>query len=204
MKLYYSRNLNPRLCVAAARHLNAPVEYVPGQPRDPRQKDFFHPLNPNLLNPILVEGEATLWETDAIVCRLARTVGSDFFPEGAELPDLVRWLSWAAYHFVRAGSAFYYDRITVPRYGLKHLPEAEMVNHMEDFRDCARILDGVLAGREWLIGRRVTYADFRVGTVLPFAAPAGLPVADYPHILRFSRQLDELPAWREPFAGMEG
>lgn len=203
MKLYYSRNLNPRLCVAAARHLKAPVEYLVGHTFDAKLRDFFYALNPNLLNPILVEDDgSSLWETDAIVCRLARVVGSDFFPEGVELPELVRWLSWAAYHWGNAGSAMYYDRITVPRYDLKHLSPEEMATRLEDFHQCARILDEVLSRRDWLIGGRPTYADFRVGTVLPFAGEAALPIAEYPHICRYGERLDELPAWRDPFEGL--
>jgi glutathione S-transferase len=203
MKLYYSRNLNPRVCVAAARHIEAPVEYATAHTFDPKLRDFFHPLNPNLLLPILVEDDGTsLWETDAIVCRLSRIVGSDFFPEGPELPELLRWLSWAAYHWVRAAGALYFDRIIVPRYGLHHVPAEQLVNEEDAFHRCARVLDEVLSRRRWLIGDRLTYADFRVGTALPFADDARLPLADYPHIRRYSAELDRLTAWRDPFDGL--
>ena len=203
MKLYYSRNLNPRLCVAAARYLQAPLDYLIGHTFDPERRDFFYPLNPNLRVPILVEDDGTShWETDAIVCRLSQLVGSDFFPVGAQLPELVRWLSWAAYHWVRAGGDLYFDRITVPRYGHEHLSAQQLRDSEQDFHAAAHILDEVLSGREWLIGARVTYADFRVGAVLPFAEEARLELARYPNIRRFRAQLDEIPAWRDPFAGL--
>ena len=35
MKLYYSTNLNPRVAVAVARHLQSPVKYVLASPRHP-------------------------------------------------------------------------------------------------------------------------------------------------------------------------
>jgi glutathione S-transferase len=70
-KLYYSHSLNPRVAVAAARYLHAPVEYVRASPRHPDNIEAFRAINPNALVPVLVEGEARLWETDAIVCRLS-------------------------------------------------------------------------------------------------------------------------------------
>ncbi|WP_202945593.1 glutathione S-transferase C-terminal domain-containing protein [Paraburkholderia atlantica] len=41
------------------------------------------------------------------------------------------------------------------------------------------ILEQHLAGRDWLVGDEVTYADFRLACVLPFAELAGLPLADF-------------------------
>ena len=71
MKLYYSPNLNPRVAVAAARHLAVPLDYVAAQPRHPDHTEAFRALNPNRLVPVLVEDGKSLWETDAIVCRLS-------------------------------------------------------------------------------------------------------------------------------------
>jgi glutathione S-transferase len=72
LQLYYSTNLNPRVAVAVARHLKSPVEFIRASPRDPRNEDSFRPINPNTLVPVLVEGDKSLWETDAIACRLSQ------------------------------------------------------------------------------------------------------------------------------------
>jgi Papain-like cysteine protease AvrRpt2/Glutathione S-transferase, N-terminal domain len=72
MKHYFSRNLNPRLAVAVARVLNSPVEFEFASPFSPEQREKFLKLNPNLSVPILVEGDKTLWEADAIACRLSQ------------------------------------------------------------------------------------------------------------------------------------
>ena len=47
MKLYYSTNLNPRVAVAVARHLQSPVEYVLASPRHPDHEEAFRMVNPN-------------------------------------------------------------------------------------------------------------------------------------------------------------
>ena len=84
MKLYYSHNSNPRLAVAVARHVRAPVELVRAAPFAPDQIEFFRKLNPNTRVPILVEDDGTaLWEADAIACRLCQITGSDFWPAPA-------------------------------------------------------------------------------------------------------------------------
>src|SRR6516162_5978166 len=93
-KLYFSRNLNPRLAVAAARFLNSPVDFEFASPFSPGEREKFLKLNPNLGVPILVEGVKTLWEADAIACRLSQRANSDFWPTGDSLPEVIRWISW--------------------------------------------------------------------------------------------------------------
>jgi glutathione S-transferase len=118
MILYFSRNLNPRVAVAVARHLNAPVQCVFAAPLDPSQQEKFRALNPNLRVPILVEGDRSLWEADAIACRLSQLVGSEFWRTGAALPEMIRWLSWGKSQFVSACDKVHFERVTKQRYGL--------------------------------------------------------------------------------------
>lgn len=83
MKLLFSRNPNPRLAVAVARYLKIDIEFEHASPFAPGQAERYRPLNPNLSIPILVEDDGTsLWEADAIACRLSRAAGSDFWRTG--------------------------------------------------------------------------------------------------------------------------
>ena len=202
MKLYYSQNLNPRVAVAVARYLGSPVEYIAASPRDPANTAAFRAINPNALVPVLVEGERRIWEADAIACRLSRVAGSDFWRTGDDAPEMILWLSWAAYHFNQAGGALYFDRLIRPRFGLAPADPKLIDEAMRDFRAYATVLDGELADREWLLGDRLSYADFRVATPLPFADGAGMPVAEFRNIARWNDQLMAIDAWRDPFAGL--
>jgi glutathione S-transferase len=203
MQLYFSRNLNPRVAVAVSRHLHAPVEYIHAAPLDPSQQAKFRPLNPNLRLPILVEGSHSLWETDAIVCRLSQLMGSEFWRTGAALPEMIRWVSWAKSEFVLACDKVHFERVTKQRYGLGPLREEVVAEGLAEFATTAALLDGVLSGRDWLVDGELSYADFRMATVLPYAELAGLPLADYPHIAAWHARLCQLDAWRDPFAGLE-
>jgi glutathione S-transferase len=200
--LHYTHNLNPRLAVAAARHLKAPVEYRRSRPRDPAQASVFEPLNPNLLCPILVEGTRSTWETDAVVCRLSQMVESSFWPWGDGLVDLVKWLSWSAHHFNRAAGDLYFFRVSRPSWSDEVADPAVLAELEADLRTHAKVLDGALEGRRWLVGDRLSYADFRVACALPFEK-AALPLQGFRNILRWHAQLMELDAWRQPFEGLE-
>lgn len=203
MKLYFSRNLNPRVAVAVARYLRAPVEYIHAAPLDPSQQAKFRRLNPNLRVPILVEGEQSLWETDAIACRLAQLMGSEFWRTGSAQPEMIRWLSWGKGEFVAACDKVHFERVTKQRYGLGPIRDEVVAEGLAQFATSAALLDDVLSEREWLVGEDISYADFRMATVLPFAELAGLPLHEYPRVAAWHARLWELEAWRDPFAGLE-
>lgn len=206
LTLYYSHNLNPRVAVAAARLLNAPVEYLRARPLHPEQIEAFRKLNPNTRVPVLVEDGRPLWETDAIVYRLSELAGSDFWRRDSEAPEMIKWLSWGTHHLTCAASPLYFERVVVPRLppGARPQPQepAALEERLREFRQYAAILDAHLANREWLVGERLSYADFRVATSLPFAAQAGLPLAEFPRVNQWHDRLLKFAAWRDPFAGL--
>lgn len=202
MKLYYSLNSNPRVAVATARHLRSPVEFVRANPRHPDHEEAFRPINPNTLVPVLAEdGRPNLWEADAIACRLSAIAGSDFWPKDDRLPELVMWLSWSAHHFNAAAGALYFEHIVVPQIFRRGPDEAVVAEAMGSLLKLMPILDDALDGRSWLVGDQLSYADFRVATVLPFEA-AQLPLAGFGNVLRWRDRLCEYDAWRDPFKGL--
>ncbi|VTZ62704.1 glutathione S-transferase family protein [Sinorhizobium medicae] len=203
MKLFYSRNPNPRLAVAVARHLGAGVEYEFASPFSTGQAERFRPLNPNLSLPIHVWSGESLWEADAIACRLSRAVGSDFWRTGDNEPEMIRWLSWGKENFVRACDVVQFERGTKLRYGLGSTDPRMVEEGLNNFRTAAAILDAALSDRRWLAGDRLSYADFRMATFLPFNDVAGLPLGDYPSVCRWYGRLEEIDAWRDPFKGLD-
>lgn len=202
MRLYYSRNLNPRVAVAVARHLEAPVEFVRASPRNPQKEDAFRAVNPNTLVPVLVEGERKLWETDAIACRLSLLMNPDFWPAGEHAPELQMWLSWSAHHFTQTAGVFYWEHVVRPMLGLGAPNTDALRDATGEFHRFAGILEEALSTRTWLVGNRLSYADFRVATSLPFAEAAQLPLRPYPRIRNWHDRLCRLPAWRDPFEGL--
>ncbi len=202
MKLYFSRNPNPRLAVATARHLDAPVEFEFAAPFAPGQAERFARLNPSLRIPILEDDGGTLWEADAIACRLSRNVGSNFWRLDDEEPDMIRWISWGKANFVHACDLVHFERGTKQRYGIGPIDPGRVAEGLALLRDSAPILESHLAARTWLVGDTPSYADFRMATFLPFNDVAGLPLDGLAAVRRWYARIEELPAWRDPFEGL--
>jgi glutathione S-transferase len=202
--LFYSRNPNPRLCMAAARHLDAPVTFEWAAPFDPAHSPRFAALNPSLRIPILVEdGRAPLWETDAIACRLSQITGSDFWRMGDEMPDMIRWISWGHNYFLRACDAVCFEFGTKQRYGLGPVDHGAVAAGLAEFHSHAAQLNDHLAGRDYLLSSGLSYADFRMATFLPFNDVANLPLQKYRNLADWQARLQALPAWADPFAGLD-
>ncbi|MEP6886321.1 MAG: glutathione S-transferase family protein [Gammaproteobacteria bacterium] len=202
MKLYYSKNLNPRVAVAVARYLGSNLEYIPASPRAPGAEPAFRMINPNTLVPVLVEQDRTLWETDAIACRLSALASSDFWRTDEGEAEMIQWISWSTHHLTKAAGIAYWWNVIVPTFSTERPSPSVIEDALRDFRHSAAILNSTLTGRQWLVGGAVSYADFRVATSLPFAAKAGLPILEFPEIRRWHDQLWEIDAWRAPFDGL--
>jgi glutathione S-transferase len=203
-RLYYSRNPNPRLAVAVARYLNAPVALEWAAPFHPDQAERFLQLNPTQRIPILKEeGADPLWEADAIGCRLSQMVGSDFWRTGRDQPDMIRWISWGKETFVRACDMVNFETGTKPRYGLGPTDLATVAEGIRLFHDSAPILELHLARRDWLSGTTPSHADFRMASFLPWNANMRLPLADYPALSAWYERLKQIPAWADPFQGLD-
>lgn len=198
-KLYYTPNINPRVAVAVARHLKSPVELIRYSPMG-EDREAFLPLNPNSLAPLLVEDGKPLWETDAIALRLSRLAGGDFWPDEHAV-EMMQWVSWSAHHFTAAGGDLVWHNHTALPWAGPPDP-AVVAGIAQDFHRFAAILDATLATREWLVGNRLTYADFRVASSLPYAERGQLPVAAYRNVVAWHERLNAIDAWREPFAGL--
>jgi len=204
MKLHFSRNPNPRLAVAVARHLGSPVAFAFASPFAPGQAERYRPLNPCLRIPILEEDDgSSLFEADAIACRLSQLAGSEFWRSGTELPDMIRWVSWARDHFMRACDDVHFERGTKQRYRLGPVDEQRVAEGIAAFHESAAILDAHLRRRDWLLPSGLSYADFRMAAFLPFNDAARLPLDDYPAVAAWNARLQALPAWADPFAGIE-
>jgi glutathione S-transferase len=152
------------------------------------------------LNP--VEDDRTLWETDAIACRLSSITKSDFWPTDDRAPELQMWISWSTHHFTRAASAFYWEYVVKPTFGDVSVDTRALEEATSEFHRFATVLEDVLSNRTWLVHNQPSYADFRVATALPFADASKLPVRAYPRVMAWHERLCRYPAWSNPFEGL--
>ncbi|CAA9417211.1 MAG: Glutathione S-transferase [uncultured Ramlibacter sp.] len=201
MRLYYDESFNPRKACAVARHLQVPLEYrrvrlARGEHRSPE----FLAINPNGRLPALQDGELVLWEANAIMCHLSDQAGADLWPrDAAGQVEVQRWFSWDAAHFSRHGGSLYFEYLIKPALGLGE-PDTDAIDEAHrQFTASAAVLDAHLSGRKFLLGDRLSVADFAVSAALPYAEAAKLPLADFPAIRRWHGRLEELSGWRDPY-----
>ena len=203
MKLYFSRNPNPRLAVAAARSSTRRSSLNSLRPSRPGSETSFIKLNPNLSVPILVEGEKTLWEADAIACRLSqldeiRLLANGRFPSRNHPLDKLGLLEFR--QGLRSGPFRARDQAALWPWSGAAGSRAIGTGRI---RLLGRHSGTAFRREDWLVGGHTTYADFRVACILPFADLAGLPVHDFPRVEAWHARLMDIPAWRDPFAGLD-
>jgi glutathione S-transferase len=201
MKLYYFETINPQKACAVAKYLNSPVEFVridlsKGQHKSP---DYLA-INPNGKVPTLVDGETRIWESNAIMCHLARKAKSDLWPvDPAKQIDVIRWLSWNSEHFTRHAGTLYFNYVIKPKFNLGEIDQRAVEEATGFLRQFGAVLDDQLAGKTFLLGDHLTVADFAVSVTLPYAETIRLPFEKFGNIARWKSHLAEIPAWREPF-----
>lgn len=202
MQLYYFETMNPRKVCTLAKHLGLALDYVKLDPKRGEHKTPEHlALNPNGKVPVLVDGEKVLWESTAIMVHLALKTESDLFPvrDSERLVDVMRWVSWDAFHFAPHGGAMYFERVVKPQiFGAA--PDLEVIEkRMPLWQTSAAVLDAHLAGREYLVADRFSIADICAGVLLTQADAIGLPVGSFPNLQRWYEGLMQLDAYRDPW-----
>ena len=72
-----------------------------------------------------------------------------------------------------------------------------MAEGLERFERVAKVLDGHLANRRFLVGDSVTLADFSIGAALNMSQGAQIPVESYGNIASWYARLTHLHGWRK-------
>lgn len=199
MKLYY-HPASPfaRKVLVAASLLGVElqtqmVDLFAGEGQSPE----FLRLNPQGKVPTLVDGDFSLWESNAIVQYLAAQAReSPLFPADARSrADILRWQFWESSSWAPACIVYVYERLLKPMLGRGEADEEEIKKNEEKFHRLAKMLDGHLSNQPWLAGDAMTLADLSVAPVLMYAESARYPMDDYPHIAAWFGKIQQLPAW---------
>ncbi len=159
-----------------------------------KQPEFLA-LNPFGQVPVLVDGETTLADAQAILVYLARQYGGDrWLPlEPEPLSRIIRWLAIAASD-IRQGpeSARLYYLFKATSISLERATQkAEFILTQ---------LDAHLASQEWLELGHPTIADVAVFPYVALAPDGQIDLAPYPHVLAWIERVKHLPG----FVGMTG
>jgi glutathione S-transferase len=202
LTLYHSpqsRSVRPRWLI---EELGVPceVKHIDLQAGDQKKPDYLK-LNPNGTVPTLVDGDLVLWESAAICQYLA-----DKFPEKrlappVGTPERGKYYQWIHY----AMSGLEPPAVTIFLHTMR-LPEAEripaLVEGARTQLDAAiKVVDGALAGRDWILGSQFSAADVMVGSTLAWAQMMGLVSDKTPNVAAYLARCAARPAMQRASAG---
>jgi len=102
MKLYGIASSRALRSLWAAEEVGVEYEHVPTHFLGDSKKPEYLAINPNGKVPTLVDGDTTLWESNAILCYLGGKSDTDLWPKSAKRYDILRWMFWEANHFTQA------------------------------------------------------------------------------------------------------
>jgi glutathione S-transferase len=205
MKLYVFPPSGRALGVVALQNhlaLDCEVRTIDLSGGDQRSPEYLA-LNPNSKMPTLEDDGFALWEANAILLYLAaKRPESGLWPSDVKgQADVLRWLAWESAHWdAESIGMVVFEKSSKAVMGLGPPDPAFIVRGEQNFVRFAAVLDASLRGKTWLTGERLTIADFSIGGLVPSAERAGLPVRDFPEIVRWYSGLAALPAWRAALA----
>lgn len=162
-----------------------------------REQEYLA-LNPNGRLPALADGDFILWESGAICQYLAEAHGDNrlWASDPRTRADITRWTCWQLAHWQPAAGTLVWEYVAKPYFGAGEPDPAQVEKGIEQFHVVAGVLDRHLAGRRFIVGDRVTLADFAVGCALMYTKEARLPLEPYPNIREWSGRLDEVKGWK--------
>ena len=140
--------------------------------------------------PVLVDGDAVIADSNAILVYLAKTFGrSDWLPEGpATAAEVQRWLSVAAGQVAYGPAAA--RLITV--FGAA-FDSAEVIARAHAVLG---VIESELAGRTWIAGTaQPTIADVALYSYIASAPEGNVDLSGYQHVRGWLSRIEALPSF---------
>jgi glutathione S-transferase len=199
MQLYtFVGSPNGRKVEAVINHLGLSVEirhlgFFDGDLRRPE----YLALNPNARVPTLVDGDFALWESDAILQYLAEKAGDQaLLPrEPKRRADVTRWQFWSAIHFNKAFGTIAFEAVAKPALNIGPTDAAAVAGALVELARCAPVLDGHLAGRDFVVGDALTLADYALIKLEAYQAKIPFDWSPFAQLNAYFERMRAVEAW---------
>lgn len=190
LKFFYNSGPNPHKVALFLEEAGLEYEAVPLETRRGDQhKPEFLAINPNAKAPALVDGEAKVFDSNAILLYLAEKTGK-FLPGNSDV-ERAELLSWLM--FVATGVGPYSGQsVHFKLHAREQIEYAIGRYHYEAARHFA-ILDDRLAERQWVLGDTYTIVDMALWGWARMG-PRVLGEEDYERLANLKRLVDTISA----------
>jgi GSH-dependent disulfide-bond oxidoreductase len=159
IKFYYHPSPNPAKVALFLEEAGLPYELMPVDTRKGEQfKPDFLKINPNAKTPAITDGDATVFDSNAILLYLAEKSGK-FLPENTPAAR-AQMLSWLM--FVASGIGPYSGQaVHFKHHAPEKLPYA-VNRYMHEAERHWGIIDARLAKHRYMLGDKYTIVDMAV------------------------------------------
>jgi glutathione S-transferase len=164
-------------------------------------------MNPHGRVPVIDDGGVIVWESHAIVRYLAARYGRGALGCGdpAERSRADRWMDWMLASLQPDFMDLFWGYFRTPP---SRRDDAFVCDRIARCAGHYRLLDGELAGRDFLAGAQLSMADIAVGTSLYRYFEIEVERPSLPHVEAWYRRLGERSAYRahvmRPFEELRG
>ena len=174
------------LALLGESYQRIPVNLQAGENRHP---DFLA-LNPRGEIPVLVDGEAVIWDSSAILIYLAtrNTDAQSWYPSDAlSRAQITQWMAVSGQEI---------------QYGLAVARAIQVFGRAGDLKQCQALgqraltlLENKLSEAEWLVGNTPTLADIACYPYVATADEGGIALAPNRNVVRWCRRIEQLPGY---------
>ena len=159
IKLYYHPSPNPLKVALYLEEAGLPYELMPVDTRKGEQHTpAFLAINPNGKTPALVDGDVTVFDSNAILLYLAEKTGQ-FLPQNtpAARAQMYSWLM-----LVATGIGPYCGQAVHFKYFAPEPKDYAVNRYTFEAERHWRLVDDQLASRQWMLGDTYTLVDMAV------------------------------------------
>jgi glutathione S-transferase len=209
LKVWGRRNsFNVQKVMWLIGELDLPHEHVnAGGPYGVVNEPAFLAMNPHGRVPVIEDGGAAIWESHTILRYLAATYGSGRFwqEDAASRSHWDRWMDWSQASLHRDFLDLFWSFYRTPE------PQRDwplITAHLKLTNGHYALIDRHLAGRDFMVGNRLSLADITVGATLYRYFELEIERPSLPHLEAWYAALGQRPAYRQhvmvPFEDLRG
>ncbi|MBC3940103.1 glutathione S-transferase family protein [Sphingomonas albertensis] len=156
----------------------------------------FLKLNPHGLSPVMVDGDFVLYESAAINLYLAEKAGSDLAGRTTkERFQILQWMFWSGEQWC-IFATLTFDEVLGKKFMGQFADETIVKLAADKIRAAAAVLDAHLAKHDYIVGDRLTLADFDIAGPFSQNERTKIPLNDFPNLVAWQqRLLTKVPSW---------
>ena len=200
MKLYTFRHspnpLKARLALAelGLEYEAVEVNLFEGEHRS----EAFRAVNPHGKVPVLIDGELTLPESNAILCYLGETRGGARWPDTASgRAQALRWLFFDSFSLGNQCGTLWWTDVVSKATGRPGAAAALLEDATSDLERALDVIESELEGRDYLLGADLTLPDCAVVVGLSMLEGTRLDRPErWPRVHAYRERMQARPSWQ--------